>query len=102
VQINWFFRRELRFKCEKERKPAVDIIRERRLAEDLGGVEVVSYQNATLAVTGLDDLIFPIPPLTATIFFKPSICVLTSVMFPLPYFGMSIKGIENIVRITHR
>jgi hypothetical protein len=60
------------------------------LATDWGRVEVVSYQNITVAVTGLDDLIFPIPPLIATILFKPSMCVVTAVMF-LPYFAMSIK-----------
>jgi hypothetical protein len=77
------------------------MVRKRGLATNLAGVEVVSYQNATFAVTGLDDLMFPISPLSATILCKPSMCVLTSFMFPLPYFGMSIRGIENVVGATH-
>lgn len=79
----------------------VDVVRKCSLATDLGRIEVVPYHNIAIAVTGLDDLIFPIPPLISTIFFKPAICVFIAVMF-VPYFGMSMKLSENIVQITHR
>jgi hypothetical protein len=43
----------------RSKKAAVDIVRKRNLGNTFDGGDVVSYQNAALAVTGLDDLMFP-------------------------------------------
>jgi hypothetical protein len=98
MYVNWDLWQVLRFKFEEEWDPAVDIVKEVEFEQ----VEVVSYQYATFAVTGLDNLIFSSPPLIATIDFKPSMCTIASDMHLLPFFSLSADSTENIVPVTYR